>query len=89
MKTEPQIMTAADLLNYRDPDAKGITIEAGWITLNWRYPYDIELSRIPDHPALLRWVNHLCEKGWMDGHRISLFIEAVARHKGWSLHGLA
>lgn len=89
MKTDtPQIMTVTDLLNYVDPEAKGITIAAGYITLNWLYPYDIALDRIPDPLALLRWTAHLAEKTWMNSHRLSLFIEAVAARKGWKLHGL-
>ena len=71
------------------PTTPPITISNGYISLNWEYPYEIALSRIPDQQALLRWVLHLSEKTWMDGHRINVFIQAVAHQNGWQVHGLS
>ena len=65
-----------------------VIIKNGCITLNFRYPYEIELNRIPTPLALMQWVHHLCEKNWMDSERICIFIEAVAANKGWKMHPL-
>ena len=59
-----------------------------WVTVRWGgYDYDIQMSRIPDMPALLQWVAHMSEKGWEDmtPQEISAFIQEVCRRKGWDL----
>jgi hypothetical protein len=56
------------------------------LTINIRYPYEIELSRIPSYKSLLRWVLHLSEKVWFEGDYVNEFIKRVCKHKGWNLY---
>jgi len=84
--TGMDFMTVSDMLNLHDPDASGITINAGWITLNWSYPYEIKLSRIRDRGDLLKWTLHLAEKTWMTSTCLHHFISAVMDVKGWDKH---
>ncbi|MFH1743233.1 MAG: hypothetical protein ABIH23_29865 [bacterium] len=58
--------------------------DTGYITINIEYPYDIELTRIPDEAALLEWVQHLTEKTWMNTEYLWEFIERIREIKGWS-----
>jgi hypothetical protein len=60
----------------------------GLIIINAKYPYEIELSRIPDQVALLRWVAHLLEKNWMTTQLTKEFMRRVCEIKGWSLYPL-
>ena len=56
------------------------------LTINIKYPYEIELSRIPSYKSLLRWVLHLSEKVWFEGEYVSEFVKRVCKHKGWKLY---
>jgi hypothetical protein len=66
---------------------KVFKIEDGWLTINVRYEYPIELSRIKSMASLLRWSSHLCEKTWMNTTLIREFIDRVGKFKGWDVHG--
>jgi hypothetical protein len=58
----------------------------GYITINVSYPYHIKLSRIPDHEALVHWIEHLTEKEWMNSELLGQFIQRIYEIKGWDLH---
>ena len=60
--------------------------ECGYITINAMYPYEIQLSRIPDRESLLQWVSHLSGKTWMTRELIREFIRRVGEIKGWNIH---
>lgn len=45
--------------------------------------YDIELARIPDPGALLKWIEHIGAKTWVSASMIRLFVSAVCSTKGW------
>ena len=57
------------------------------VTLNFVYPYEIDLDRIQTTGDLLRWVLHLSEKDWMTAERLNRFITKVGRHKGFKIYG--
>ena len=40
---------------------KAFVFSGGWLTINIRYPYPIELGRIRSYKSLLSWVLHLSE----------------------------
>ena len=69
------------------PDAGKIVMdtERGTCTLHFRYPYEIDLDRIQTQDNLLGWVRHLAGKPWMNRERLGLFIDAVAKHKGFRI----
>src|SRR6185503_17765224 len=88
MKTQentPRVETVRELLAYKNPDADKIIIDAerATCTLNFQYSYEVDLDRIQTERDLLAWVRHLANKAWMNGGRVKLFIDAVARHKGF------
>ncbi len=68
-------------------DQEGIKINARKVTLSYVYPYEIDLAQIKTERDLLTWVLHLCGKTWMTQNRLRIFIEAVARVKGFSVYG--
>ena len=76
-----------DLLACVQPDAGKIVMdtERGTCTLHFRYPYEIDLDRIQTQDNLLGWVRHLAGKPWMNRERLGLFIDAVAKHKGFRI----
>lgn len=49
-------------------------------------PYPIALNRIKSSGDLVVWITHLCSKGWMNPHRIRVFIEKVCAVKCWDPH---
>lgn len=49
--------------------------------------YQIELSRIPTHLALIEWIAHLAEKHWFDTAQARSFIYIVCQAKGWDVRG--
>ena len=77
-----------DIAALIDREKSGIKISPRYITLNWRCPYAIAWTRIESPISLVRWTHHLAEKGWMNSHRLSLFIEAVCEKQGWQLFGI-
>ena len=82
---ELKVFTLEDQSWLDDPVESHITIEDGFITLDYAYPYDIELSRIPDERALLHWVHHLSGKTWMNNDRIAEFIGKVSAFKKFNI----
>ena len=53
-------------MNAKDAElAKQIFVSNGYITINVKYEYNIELSRCNTHAKILAWVVHLAEKTWM------------------------
>lgn len=64
----PQIL---EMAQERDK----ITIEDGYMVINFSYPYEIHLSRISTESEVIGWIFHLLGKNWMNPHRIQLFIE--------------
>jgi hypothetical protein len=87
-ETEPlKILTVSELLAYENPDASKIVIdqERGTCTLNFDYPYEVDLDRIKSERDLLAWVRLLADKPWMNGERTKLFIDAVAKQKGFQV----
>jgi len=87
MTTEKiQAWTFNQFLNYKNPDDPKIVLnpETQTITLNFLYPYQIDLDRIKNERDLLAWSLHLCEKNWMNTNRIAAFIHKVAEFKGLS-----
>jgi hypothetical protein len=57
------------------------------LLLRYQYDYEVDLDRIHSERDLLAWTHHLCGKTWMNTERLSHFIEAVARIKGFKVHG--
>ncbi|QJE95984.1 hypothetical protein [Luteolibacter luteus] len=47
--------------------------------------YEIELARIPDQGALLKWIEHVGGKTWVSANMIRMFVSAVCSSKGWKL----
>jgi|SRR5262249_53794845 len=58
------------------------------LLLRFMYDYEIDLEEIQTEGDLLRWALHLCDKNWMNTHRLAHFIEAVADIKGLNIYGL-
>jgi hypothetical protein len=71
------------------PDDAKIVIDPDneTVTLNFAYPYEIDLDRIQTVGDLLRWVLHLSEKDWMTAERLNYFITKVGKHKGFKIYG--
>jgi hypothetical protein len=72
------------------PITKGITINKKNETITFSYGsgYYIHLDRIKTPENLLHWAHHLGMKPWMQKEcRISGFIQAVCRYRGWDIHG--
>ena len=84
---KPQKVMPKELLVCVHPDAGKIVMdtERGTCTLHFRYPYEIDLDRIQTQDNLLGWVRHLAGKPWMNRERLGLFIDAVAKHKGFRI----
>lgn len=80
-----RILTLQDIVNWKDPDEGKIVIDEQneTITLNFSYPYEIDLDRIKTRADLLHWVAHLCEKNWMNTWRIRKFMEHVSDYRCW------
>jgi hypothetical protein len=85
--TALKVVTLDEVQAYRNPEAAKVVIDAarGTCTLKFRYSYEVDLERIKSERDLLAWVRHLAGKPWMTGQRLELFIDAVARHKGFSV----
>lgn len=62
-----------------------IVIADGYVTLNYRFSYEIKLSRIKDEASLLRWVRHLAGKNWMNLERLCIFIDKVGTFKRFNI----
>jgi hypothetical protein len=77
------VMTVSEILAYKDPDQDKIVIDSinGTVTLNFDYPYQIDLDPIKTEGDLLRWTLSLTEKSWMNLDRLNTFIRKVAKHK--------
>lgn len=69
-------------------DANGIEVSDGYVSLKWRYSYDIRLNQIKTQSDLLKWYVHLSQKTWMTANRMNLFISAVMDVKGWDKYGI-
>jgi len=57
------------------------------VTLNFAYPYEIDLDRINSERDLLAWALHLTEKTWMNTLRLNYFIRKVGEHKKLKIYG--
>lgn len=68
---------------------KSIFISDGYITLNVRYPYEIELSRLNTPIKACRFVIHLLEKNWVDRRLLFDFVSILEDHFGYDLHNLS
>lgn len=53
-----------------------------------KYNYWIDLRRIPDQEALIKWIVQLTDKTFITVELIAIFIIVVSRHKGWEIYGL-
>lgn len=90
MKTGPtyKVFSVGEIMALPpDPDIKKVVVDDGWITLNFQYPYEIDLNRISTPLHLVNWVAHLCGKTWMTRDRVYYFVEAVCKAKRWKIHG--
>lgn len=61
------------------------------VTLKWGgYDYFIEWKRLKTQGDILRWLCHIGQKEWEEAtsYRISEFIHAVFKKRGWNLHPL-
>jgi len=92
-KRLPKIMTIDELdkavAAMQKKLAKQIVINKknATCTINIEYPYEIDLDAIENERDLLAWVLHLTEKNWIKTRHLAFFIEAVAKFKGFNLHG--
>jgi hypothetical protein len=73
-----------------EPESTRIAIDPsrGLLILRFAGDYPIELKRIHTERDLLAWTMHLAGKDWMSRERLAAFIEAVAKYKGFKVHGL-
>jgi len=80
-----EVWAINELLACKNPDATKIVIdeERATCTLNFDYPYEVDLDRIKSERDLLAWVRQLAGKPWMTGQRLKLFIDVVGGHKGF------
>ena len=78
--------TAADLLDYEVPEL--VKIEKGEIGFKDgdHFSYWVELSRIPNHEALIEWIHHLMGKNWVTKEMLEQFIEKVCSHRKWGIY---
>lgn len=85
--TSLKVWTVSELLASKSPDAAKIVLDEkrATCTLNFNYPYEVDLDRIKTPRDLLAWVRHLAGKPWMNRERLELFIDAVAKHKGFQV----
>jgi hypothetical protein len=67
---------------------KQIYVEDSILIVNVEYVYEIELSRITDYGQILGWVNHLCEKTWMNPTLIRRFISVACKANNLQLQSL-
>ena len=58
------------------------------VTLNYLYPYEIDLARVRTERDLLAWSLHLCEKTWMDTLKLHEVITEIGKKKGFKIYGL-
>lgn len=54
--------------------SKNIYVKDGYLTLDYGYPYDIELSRLDTPEKILRWVEQLSAKNWVTDSIIGAFV---------------
>lgn len=62
-----------------------------WLVITWGgYEYEVEMSRITTPTQLLGWVYHLGGKEWAGctPYNIAQLVDAVAKRRGWNIHGL-
>ena len=81
----PTIERAAEVVTQIEADAGKIHIEGHLIHLGFGGDCAFDLTTVTTERELLAWVRHLSAKNWMNRRRIALFIEAVAKHKGWNI----
>ena len=65
--------------------------DGNWVNIHWGgYCYEIEMSCIKTPEQLLGWVHHLGQKSWKDTtpERMSAFIQAICKRRGWNIYGL-
>jgi hypothetical protein len=79
------VVTSVELLKIKFPYWEGDKIvidpENATVTLNYAYPYEIDLDRIKTERDLLAWALHLSEKTRMNIARICAFITKVGKIK--------
>ena len=73
------------ILDGLEDDGK-ISVMDGYLTLNYSYEYDIELSRIVTPQDIIGWVLHLSEKNWMTKERLRNFILKCAEANNTDYH---
>jgi hypothetical protein len=90
MRKPLTIRTASEILAMKFPDEEKVVIDAkaNTVTLNFDYPYEVDLDRIKNERSLLAWTLHLSEKVWMNAERLNYFITKVGKHKGFNIYGL-
>ena len=49
-------------------------------------PYEIAVEACRTHAQILRWVNHLCEKNWMNRRLVRRFSEVATKAAGIDLY---
>ncbi len=60
--------------------------ELNTLTINVRYPYEVDMDRIVTKTDLIGWVHHLSQKNWINGTHIARFIENVCAIKNWGIY---
>lgn len=58
------------------------------LTINAKYPYEVDLDRCPDLRALVEWTEHISTKEWATRQILGEFIRRVMTIKGWKKKGL-
>lgn len=57
-----------------------VYISNGFLVLNIKFPYEIELNRIDTERKLLGWIVHLLEKNWVSREMLLRMVDV------WQVH---
>lgn len=57
-----------------------VYISDGYLVLNIRFPYEIELTRIDTEKKLLGWIVHLLEKNWVSREMLLRMVDVWQHH---------
>lgn len=69
----------AKVLAHEEEMKKQVYIADDHVVINVVYEYNIPLNRCDTIPKILGWVDHLCEKTWINPEVLRRFIRLAAQ----------
>lgn len=91
MNNEPKVYSLKELFSAGEKREKELEkivfLRKGYIVLNIKYEYEIQLSRCDTVAKILDWCLHLTQKTWMTTEYLHRFLELVLGYHNIDVYG--